>query len=129
MIARDVMTREVVTINPAATIRELSKVLVRNRISGVPVVDGKGKILGVVSEADVVEKKGKRVSSILSAPPITVTEETPVEEIAKLMTFRKVKRLPLVRGAKLMGIVSPADIVSAIAIGQQVSLHTPVYDL
>ena len=129
MIARDVMTREVVTISPAATIKELSKVLVRNRISGVPVVDGRGKILGVVSEADVVEKRGKRVGSIFSAPPITVTEETPVEEIAKLMTFRRVKRLLVVRGAKLMGIVSRADIVRAIALGERVSLHTPVYDL
>jgi len=129
MVARDVMTREVITINPAATIRELSEILVRNRISGVPVMDGKGKILGVVSEADVVEKKGKRVGSILSAPAITVTEETPVEEIAKLMTFRKVKRLPVARGAKLMGIVNRADIVRAIALGEQVSLHTPVYDL
>ena len=69
------------------------------------------------------------MGSILSAPPITVTEDTPVEDIAKLMTFRKVKRLLVVRGAKLIGIVSRADIVRAIALGEQVSLHTPVYDL
>jgi tRNA nucleotidyltransferase (CCA-adding enzyme) len=129
MVARDVMTKDVITIGPAATTRQLSKLLIRHRISGVAVVDRKGEILGVVSETDVVEKKGKQVSSILSMPALTVKEDTPVEELARLMTVRKVKRLLVVRGAKLVGIVSRADIVRAIALGQHVSLYTPTYDL
>ncbi len=75
------------------------------------------------------KRRGKRVGSTLSAPPITVQEDTPVADIAKLMTFRKIMRLLVVRGAKLIGIVSRADIVRTVALGEQVSLPTPFYEL
>jgi CBS domain-containing protein len=60
---------------------------------------------------------------------ISVSENDPVEKIAQLMTTHKIKRLPVMREDKLVGIVSRADIVSAIALGKHVALHTPVYDL
>ena len=129
MVAKNIMTKDVVTVSPTITIKNLAKTLIENQISGAPVVDKNGKILGVVSEADIVAKKGKQVKAIMSKKVLTVSEETAVEEIAKLMTTHKVKRLPVMRGDKLVGIVSRADIVGAIASGKHIALHTPIYDL
>ncbi|MFQ5682735.1 MAG: CBS domain-containing protein [Candidatus Binatia bacterium] len=129
MIAKDIMTREIVTVSPTATIKSLAKILIQNQISGAPVADKSGKILGIVSESDIVAKKGKQVNAIMSKKVIGVTEETLVEEIAGLMTTHRIKRLPVMRGERLVGIVSRADIVGAIALGKHIALHTPVYDL
>jgi tRNA nucleotidyltransferase (CCA-adding enzyme) len=129
MYAKDIMTRDVITVGPTITIKNLAMVLIKNQISGAPVAGKNGKIIGVVSEADIVAKKGKDVRTIMSTNIISVTEETPVEEIAKLMTTHRIKRLPVMRGEDVVGIVSRADIVSAIALGKHVAIHTPVYDL
>jgi CBS domain-containing protein len=129
MVAKNIMTRKVITIDPAAAVKELAKVLSRSRISGVPVVDKKGKVLGVVSEADIIGKKGKQVKSIMTAEVISVTEETPVSEVAALMTGHRIKRVPVLRDNKLVGIISQGDIVSAVARGAHIALHTPIYDL
>ncbi len=129
MVAKNIMTKDVVTVSPTITVKNLAKTLIENQISGAPVVDRNGKILGVVSEADIVAKKGKQVKAIMSQKVLTVSEDTAVEEIAKLMTTHKVKRLPVMRGDKLVGIVSRADIVGAIASGKHIALHTPIYDL
>ena len=129
MCAKDIMTRDVITVSPTATIKNLAMTLIKNQISGAPVASRNGKIIGVVSEADIVAKKGKDVKTIMSKNIISVTEETPVEEIAKLMTTHRIKRLPVMRGSEVVGIVSRADIVNAIALGKHVAIHTPVYDL
>ena len=130
MIAKDIMTRDVITVNPTMTIKSLAMMLIKNQISGAPVADKVGKIVGVVSESDIVAKRGKDVKSIMSKKIISVGEQTPVEEIARMMTTHHIKRLPVMNdGKKVVGIVSRADIVSAIALGKHVALHTPVYDL
>lgn len=129
MQARDIMTRDIITVAPNMTVRNLAQTLIKNQISGAPVAGRNGKILGVVSEADIVAKKGKDVKSIMSKKIISVSEETAVEEIARLMTEQKIKRVPVMRGEEVVGIVSRADIVSAIARGEHVAIHTPVYDL
>ncbi len=129
MIAKNIMTRDVITVTPTMTIKNLAMTLIKNQISGAPVAAKNGKIVGVVSEADIVGKKGKDVKAIMSKTIISVNEETPVEKIAQLMTTHKIKRLPVMREDKVVGIVSRADIVSAIALGKHVALHTPVYDL
>lgn len=129
MVARDIMTREIVTVSPDTSVKELAKVLIHNQISGAPVVGNKGEILGIVSEADIVAKPGKQIKEIMSTKVITVGEETSVEEIASLMTLHGVKRLPVMRGEELIGIISRADIIGAIASGKHIALHTPVYDL
>ena len=129
MVAKDIMSQNIITVSPTAPVKNLAKILLQNRISGAPVVDKKGKILGVVSKADIVAKKGKQVKAIMSPKVIAVDEETPVEEIASLMTHHNIKRVPVMRAGKLVGIVSRADIVRAIAMGEHVTLHTPVYDL
>ena len=129
MQAKDIMTRDIITVSPTMTIRSLAMTLIKNQISGAPVAGKNGKIVGVVSEADIVAKKGKDVKSIMSKKIISVGEDTAVEEIARLMTTQKIKRVPVMRGADVVGIVSRADIVSAIARGEHVAIHTPVYDL
>jgi CBS domain-containing protein len=124
MRAKEIMTPTVITINATASVRELAKVLTKNNISGIPVMDNKGKIVGIATQADVVGKKGKQVKSIMSKKIISVTEETPVAEIARLLTARRIKRVPIMRDGKLVGIVSRADIVGAIASGKHIALHT-----
>jgi CBS domain-containing protein len=76
-----------------------------------------------------VAKSGPKVKDIMSKDTISVDEETPVEEIANLFTTHKINRVPVLRGKKLVGIVSRADIVRAIAMGKHIALHTPIYDL
>ena len=129
MLAKDIMTKDVITVSPATTVKNLAKTLLQNQISGAPVADKKGKILGMVSETDIVAKKGKQVKDIMSKNIVGVTDDTPVEKIARVMTTHRINRLPVMRGQKLVGIVSRADIVGAIAMGKHVALHTPIYDL
>jgi CBS domain-containing protein len=129
MIAKHIMTKDIITVSPTMTIKTLAMMLIKNQISGAPVAGKNGKIIGVVSEADIVAKKGKAVKSIMSKKIISVAEETSVEEIAELMTTHNIKRVPVMRGEEVVGIVSRADIVSAIARGEHVAIHTPVYDL
>jgi CBS domain-containing protein len=129
MQAKDIMTRDIITVGPTMTVKNLAMTLIKNQISGAPVAAKNGKIIGVVSEADIVAKKGKDVKSIMSKKITSVDEDTAVEEIARLMTAQRIKRVPVMRGDKVVGIVSRADIVSAIARGEHVAIHTPVYDL
>ncbi len=129
MFAKDVMTRDIITISPTTKVRNLAMILIKNQISGAPVVDEQGKILGIVSEADIVAKKGKDAKSIMSRKVVSVREDTAVEEIAQLMITHAIKRVPVTDGGKIIGIVSRADIVSAIAMGEHVAIRTPIYDL
>jgi len=120
MIAQDIMTRKVYTIRSDASAQEAAQLLDQHRISGLPVVDESNDIIGIVTEADIiskVDKEGLRVSDIMSTEVISVNEETPASEIALLLTERKIKRVPVVQDGKLVGIVSRADIVHAVAQG------------
>jgi CBS domain-containing protein len=129
MNAKEIMTRDIITVSPSMKIKDLAMTLIKNQISGAPVAGKDGKILGVVSEADIISKKGKDVRAIMSKKVISVSEDATVEEVAQLMTTHAIKRLPVMNGAAIVGIVSRADIVSAIAQGEHVAIHTPIYDL
>ena len=129
MLAREIMTKKVITVGVDTPVKDLAQRLLDNRVSGMPVVDNRGKILGVVSEADLLAKKGRLVRDIMSEKIFTVGEEASVEDIAALMTAEKIKRVLVVGEKELAGIVSRADIVRAIALGDYVPLRTPVYDL
>jgi CBS domain-containing protein len=120
MIARDIMTTKVCTTSPEASVQEVAQLLYQKRISGVPVVNVDGMIIGIITEADIISKanrEGLRVADIMSHEIIAVSEETPVSESATLLTERKIKRVPVLREGKLVGIVSRADIVHAVAQG------------
>jgi CBS domain-containing protein len=129
MLAKDIMTKEVTTVKPNITPRELARILTKHSISGAPVVDKRGKVTGIVSDGDILTKRGKRVSSLMSKQIISVAEDASVEEIANLMIAHKINRVPVLRGEKLIGIVTRADIVRAIAMGKHIAMHTPIYDL
>lgn len=115
MLARDIMTSHVISVSPTAAIREVADLLAEYRISGVPVVDEQGQLLGVVTEADLISKQGKTATDIMSARVVTVHEATPVDEIAQILTSNRFKRVPVMRDDKLVGIVSRADIVRMMA--------------
>jgi predicted transcriptional regulator len=120
MIARDIMTTKVCTILPEASAQEAAQLLTQKRISGLPVVNPDGRIIGIVTEADIISKvnrEGLRVADIMSHEVITVDEETSVSEIASLLSKRQIKRVPVVHNGMLVGIVSRADIVHAVAQG------------
>jgi CBS domain-containing protein len=120
MIASEIMTRKVFTIHPDASVQEVAQLLSRERISGVPVVNADGVIIGIVTEADILgkaDREGLRASHIMSQQIIAVKEDTPVNEIATLLAERRIKRVPVLRDGKLVGVVSRADIVDAVARG------------
>jgi len=129
MNAKDIMTRDIITVSPTMSVKTLAMTLIKNQISGAPVAGKDGKIIGVVSEADILAKKGKQVKNIMSKKVISVDETTPVEQIAQLMTTHAIKRLPVMNGDSMVGIVSRADLINAIAQGQHVAVTTPIYDL
>ncbi|HEX5441340.1 MAG TPA: CBS domain-containing protein, partial [Ktedonobacterales bacterium] len=115
MIARDIMTSQVVSVSPSAPIREVADLLAEYRISGVPVVDAQGQMIGLVTEADLISKQGKTAADIMSARVVSVREATPVDEVAQILTSNRFKRVPVMRDDKLVGIVSRADIVRMMA--------------
>lgn len=142
MKVREVMTQDVVTIGPEASLKDVAEILAERRISGLPVVDEERKVVGVVSEADILVKeqgpepqhdgligwllKGGRADEdklaartageAMTSPPITIGAERQVSEAARLMVEHGIKRLPVVDSdGRLAGIVTRADLVKAFA--------------
>ena len=115
MRARDIMTHEVITIGPEATLHDAARLLSEYNISGAPVVEGSGQMIGIITEADLLGKEGKTVADIMTARVTTAQEDTPVEMIAQILTSNRFKRLPVVRSERVVGIVSRADIVRMMA--------------
>jgi CBS-domain-containing membrane protein len=143
MNAADMMTSPVVTIGPEATVRDAAWTLLTHRISAVPVLDGQGRLVGIVSEGDLVRRAetgtqrrrswwgmfgvgseqlaaefvrshGRKVADVMSRNVITAREDTPAPEIARLMETHGIKRVPIVADGKLLGIVSRADFLTAL---------------
>jgi CBS domain-containing protein len=129
MFAKDIMTREVITVRPQTPVKDVSTLLVQHRISATPVVDAEGHLLGIVSEADLISKKGKQARAIMSKRLVSVEEDASVSEIAETMITNCINRVPVMRGSAMVGIVSRADIVRAIALGEHITLNSPIYDL
>lgn len=145
MLARDVMVAPVITVGVNATVRDVARILLEKRISAVPVVDGKGKVVGIVTESDLmhraeagterryswwleafkneselatdyVKSHAVRISDIMTRQVETVTPETPLHEIAALLESRQIKRVPVVAAqGDLVGIVSRANLLQAVA--------------
>ena len=120
MNAGDIMTKNVITIRPETTIAEGIKNLVENQISGAPVLDQNNKIVGMVTEKDLIvaydflQKITDPVLSFMSKEIISVDEGTPVEEISKLLVQRNIKRVPVTKNDEVIGIVSRRDVLKYI---------------
>lgn len=118
MLARDIMTADVITIKPNAEIYELTKLLAEEKVSGLPVCDDLGQVVGIVSEADLINlKNGGRVGDIMRREVISVVPDMPVQKVAAVLDRHKIKRVPVYSDGHIVGIISRADIVSAMARG------------
>lgn len=117
LLARDVMTTEVVTVPPSMTMQELARLLAERHISGVPVVDHMGRVIGIVSEADILSRRQgeETVRPIMTTDVVAVAEEESVHEIALLLWMKRINRVPVLRQGELVGIVSRTDLVKALA--------------
>ena len=115
MQARDIMTPQVITISPNASIQDAARMLSDHRISGMPVVDGEQRVIGIVSEIDIINKPGPTVERVMSRRIVSVPEDCPIDEIAQILTSNRIKRVPVMAGDRLLGIVSRADIVRMMA--------------
>jgi CBS-domain-containing membrane protein len=144
MRAHQIMTAQVITVGADASVIEAINTMLRHHISGLPVVDAAGKLIGIVSEgdfirraeigtqrkrgrwltflvgrdqiaADFVHERGRKVGEIMTPDPLTVTEDTPLDQIVQVMQSHNVKRLPVVRENRLVGIVTRSDFLAALA--------------
>jgi CBS domain-containing protein len=133
MNARDVMTRPAVTVSPYTTIKEAARILTELGISGLPVVDTDGALIGLVSESDLLrleatpamaptsalpqryERPPSIVAHVMTPSPISVSEDDDIGRIADLLLRRNYRRVPVVRGRRVVGIVSRRDIVRLLA--------------
>lgn len=109
------MTGDVLTFAEDTPVEEIAQTLSTKHFTGAPVVDKDGHVVGIVSEVDVFSKKGKLASDIMSANVISITENTPVSEAAALLNTRHIRRLPVVSGGKLVGLVSRSDVLNFFA--------------
>ena len=117
MKVREIMTPNVISVGEDISVREVANVLDRHRISGMPVCDGAGHMVGLISEYDLIAKPDAHTAGqAMTRDVISVMEDTGVEEVRFLLVNRKIKRLPVLRGQKLVGIVSRADLVREIAL-------------
>ena len=144
MKVADVMTREVVSIAPDASVMEAVRLMLQHKISGLPVVDASGRLQGVVTEGDFLrrvetgtERKrsrlvefllgpgrlaedyvhatGRKVGEVMTPDARTVGEDEPLEKVVHLMERYRIKRLPVVRGDKVVGIVTRQNLMRALA--------------
>ena len=113
--AAEIMTRDVVTARRDLPTEEFAALLAFHNVSGMPVLDEAGTVIGIVSEADVIGKRGATVGDIMTPDVVVVAQATPIEHIAALMAEKNIKRVPVIDDGALVGMVSRADIVRALA--------------
>jgi CBS domain-containing protein len=144
----DIMTRDVISVSPDTRVREIAEMLVRNRVSAVPVVDDERRLVGIVSEDDLVRRAeigterdrrwwtemfrdtsevagdyikahGRKAKDVMTPRPVAATDDMSLDEVARLLEKRRVKRLPVLRDGRVVGIVSRADLVRALAESEE----------
>jgi CBS domain-containing protein len=114
-VARDLMRTDVVTTSRDASVVEAAALLAFHRITGLPVCEG-DRLVGIVTEADVIgTKEGRTVGEVMTANVISIREDMPANDIATLLNQHRIRRVPVVREGKLVGIVSRGDIVRLVA--------------
>jgi CBS domain-containing protein len=143
MEAKDVMTTRVITVSPDTRVEAIAKLLMDERISGVPVVDNDGRLVGIVSEGDLMRRSesgtdsgrspwlsllcsadesaraylkshGHRARDVMSTDVISVDEHTPLARVAQILERNRIKRVPVLRDGALVGIVSRANLLQGL---------------
>jgi CBS domain-containing protein len=144
MLVRDVMVAPVITVEPSASVQDVARLFLEKQISAVPVLDDKGKLVGIVSEGDLlhrveagterhrswwlrvlvesdtladeyVKSHSRRVSDVMTRDVITTSPQVPLHEVAAVMEKNGVKRLPVLENGQLVGVVSRANLLQAVA--------------
>lgn len=157
MLAKDIMTTTVISITSEETVEEAVRLMLDHHISALPVVDADGKMVGLISEGDLmrrvrnaddvrrswwleifavasenaqefVKQRSQHVADVMTQKVLSVDEDTPVNEIAKLLEIHRIKRVPVLRGGQLVGIVSRANLLHALSRAEQHGLPEPSDD-
>lgn len=144
MRAHQIMTKDIISVTPSTSIEDAARIMLQTRISGLPVLDDGGKLVGIVSEsdflrrseigtgrkrpawlqfligpgraaADFVHERGRKVEDVMTENPVTVDQETPLEDLVRLMEKKGIKRLPVMSGNQLTGIVTRSNLLQAVA--------------
>jgi CBS domain-containing protein len=105
------MTKDVISVSATMPIKEAVDLLLRKRIHGVPVVDGSGRLLGMVSFVDLAARSGVTVQDIMVTDPVWAPADAPIEKVAALMLDQMARRVPIVAEGRVVGIVSASDII------------------
>jgi CBS domain-containing protein len=154
----DVMTKEVITIAPETPVEAVAKLLYERQISGLPVIDGKGRVVGILSEGDLMahtaatgsdkprswwlrffsdtgsraeeylKTHGRTAADVMSRSPMTIGPDASLAEVAQLLEKNRIKRLPVVDGGKLVGLVSRANLIRGLATAQPPASTTAASD-
>jgi CBS-domain-containing membrane protein len=154
MKAVDVMVRDVVTVTPDTDVAEAVRLLGEHDVSALPVVDKDGAVVGIISEGDLLRREeigtekhrpwwieavtpaatlahefakshGQRVEEVMSTEVVSASEDTPLDEIATLLEKHRIKRVPIVKEGKLVGIVSRSNLIQALA-SAQIGVHPAI---
>ena len=112
---KEVMSRNVITFREDTPIEEIAQTLSSKHITGAPVVTSDGHVVGIVSEVDVFTKKGGVARDIMSPHVITVTEDTGIDEAARLLAGERIRRVPVIKGGKIVGLLSRSDVLDFFA--------------
>ncbi|GJO38531.1 signal transduction protein [Mycobacterium marinum] len=115
LTAGDIMISPVITVTADASTQQVADTLTRHRISGVPVVNQAGTLLGLVSEHDLLSKAGAVASDLMTTAVISVTVDSAADDIRHLLIGRRIRRVPVVQEGRLVGIVSRHDLVAVMA--------------
>jgi CBS domain-containing protein len=143
MNASDVMTRTLLSVRPDATVAEAIRTMLDNRISGLPVIDEAGRLVGILTEGDLLRRgetgterqrsrwleilmgpgrlageyvrtHGRKIGEVMTRDVVSVTLDTPLKEVVELMERHRIKRVPVLHGEVLVGILSRADLLRAL---------------
>ena len=144
MKAQDVMSRPVFSITPTDSVTSAIRMMLQNQVSGLPVIDAEGRLVGMITEGDLLRRAetgtekqrprwitfllgpgrladeyvhthGRKISEIMTPDPLTVSIDTPLEVVVSLMEKRRIKRVPVMRDGKVVGIISRANLLHALA--------------
>ena len=144
MRVNQIMTPEVITVGADTTILEAANTMLRRHIGALPVVDAAGRLIGIISEGDFIRRaeigtqhkrgrwltflagadriatefaheRGRKVGEVMTPDPLTVAEDTPLDRVVQIMQSSRVKRLPVMRGDRMVGIVTRSDFLAAVA--------------
>ncbi|WP_456763135.1 CBS domain-containing protein [Bradyrhizobium sp. USDA 4011] len=154
MYAHQIMARKVLSTTPDSTILDAANIMLQHRVSGLPVVDRDGTLVGIITEGDFLHRSeigterkrnwlatfvlgpgkwaedyvfehGRKVSEIMTRTPVTAAEDAPLTTVVELMEKNNVKRLPVVRGGKLVGIITRSNLLRTVAsLARDVSAPT-----